>query len=154
MNETNDNVKPYKASGNLNTMLSNPDSNINNAMNVNIQNTNEPVNTQNNNTNQNVVSQAPSPSVNTPSVQEEPVNNEQNNEVKKEPIVSPQNVANVSTANNVNRTFVNNEPQKQKKTVKVTYSPELKIAIFIVVLLLVFLMFIPVIENFVRSILH
>ena len=37
-NNGNDNVGPYKATGNLNTVISNPSANINNTMEVNIQN--------------------------------------------------------------------------------------------------------------------
>ena len=149
MNESqdNNNVAPYKASGNLNTMLSNPSANINNTMNVNIQNVNEPVNNQNNNSSQNVSVQ--NSNVNTVNTSN---NTNVNNNANSAPTPNNQNVVNPTT-NNVNRTFVNEEPKKQKKTVKITYSPELKIAIFIVVLLLVFLMFIPVIENFIGSLL-
>ena len=151
MNDTNNNnnVTPYKASGNLNTMLNNPSANINNTMNVNIQNVNEPISNSTNNTGQNVV-----PPITNVSNSSTISNTQISNKEKTEPVVDNQGMVNVSTTNNVNRTFVNDEPKKQKKTVKITYSQELKIAVLIVVLLLVFLMFIPVIENFFRSFLH
>ena len=134
MNENNqENINQYKASGNLNTIISNPNANINDTMNVNIQNI--PMNN---------------------NMQSTIDNNKTNNLAENNQINNPQiNVSGEQTqqTENVTKNYVsNNGNQNKKKTVILNVGPELKTALLIIIILLVFILILPIINDIVRDI--
>ena len=118
-NNNVDNTQTYKAMGNLNTAISNPSANINNTMSVNIASSGEAV----------------TPKENIPA------------ENKK--VVAPTTEENVTPTNNteVNRTFVTDNKPK-KRTISLNLGKEFKIALFIIVVLLIFIFLLPLLPNF------
>lgn len=137
-NDPSNNVGSYRAaSGNLNTVISNPSVNINDTMNMNIQNMNS------NNTNQ----------VNLNTISNNNVSNMVNNNTNNNSNIqnTNSNINNnnnyVATSSNVNRTYVSSENKPKKKTVSIKMGPEFKIAFLIVVILLVFIFLLPMISD-------
>ena len=135
------NVTPYRASGNLNTMIANPSINVNDTMNVNIQNMATNSGTMSNNQSYGVSN---SPLYNNPgqvitdnkSVENNFVNNVNNNQM-----------VNNQSSSYVNKTYVTNENRPKKKTIKFNLGPEFRIALLIVVVLLVFVFLLPLISK-------
>lgn len=118
-NENNvDNTQPYRAMGNMNTVISNPSANINNTMSVNIASAGEPA----------------SPSVQETPIQESPVQ-------PSAPVETPAPQEEVETGE-VNKTFVS-DAQPKKRTISLNLGKEFKIALFIVVILLIFVFLLP-----------
>ncbi len=115
-----DKVTPYRASGNLNTVINNPAANINDTMNVNIQTT--------------MTKQDVSPSYNekTSPTLNTTINN--TSEVK----------------STVTRTYVTNDNRPKKKRVSLNLGPEFKIALLIIVILLIFIFIMPMITDLVK----
>lgn len=140
-NNEQNNVGPYRASPtNLNTSIGNPTININNAMNMNIQN-NQPE--PQNNIPPVVPNQSP--------VMPNPSQVVQNPQPQVVPTPSPQQAEVPQTSSSVTRTYIsNNETKPQKKTVKLSFGPELKIAFLIVVILLIFIFLLPMISDYLH----
>lgn len=154
-NTNNDNIQRYQASStNLNTIISNPSVNINDTMNMNIQNMTSNNNTQSTIVNTNVT--APNIPVNT---REEPtnkyINTNINQNITPNPSISTsQNITpnnNMTTISpNINRTYVTNEVKPQKKTPSIKMGSEFKTALLIVVILLIFILFLPMISDLIH----
>lgn len=140
-NEDNTPITPYRATGNLNTVISNPSANINDTMNINIQNISTPTNQampeMKNEVNQNAYSN---------------VSLESNiNENNTSNFTNPTNVSNPSQSNvesNIpNKKYVSLDNKPKKKTVSIKIGSELKIVLLIVVILLVFIFLFPIISD-------
>ena len=164
-NYNNGSITPYKASGNLNTAIGNPTVNINDTMDVNIQsmatntvstsyinnnqspvnNTSIPVNNNlNSNNNINTLTNS-----NINSIQ----NNETNNNVTTNSIHNVSNISNQyiqdeQRNNNINKTYVSIDNKPKKKNISLSLGPEFKIGLLIIVILLVFVLFLPMISEF------
>ena len=140
-NQDSPNSGSYRASqGNLNTVISNPSVNINDTMNMNIQNmsSNQGIN---NTANGNVNSMI-NPSVTAPNI---PVNS------GPEPTNKYINTSNMSNvAPSINRTYVTNEVKPKKKTASIKMGSEFKTALLIVVILLIFILFLPIISDLIH----
>lgn len=166
-NSNNNNVQRYQASStNLNTVISNPTVNINDTMNMNIQNmsSNQGIN---NTTNGNVNSMI-NPSVTAPNIPvnsgPEPtnkyintnINNNNNNTVNSNININNNNVNTINTSNmsnvapSINRTYVTNEVKPKKKTASIKMGSEFKTALLIVVILLIFILFLPIISDLIH----
>lgn len=125
-----DNVTPYKATGNLNTAISNPTVHINDAMNMNIKSVNT---VQNNNA-----------GVSTPD--NIPVTNNYNtmnlNNASNMPNVNNNVIAETNNQNvnniNVKKTYVTTDNKSKKKKLNLNLTKEFKIALLIIVILFVF----------------
>ena len=164
-NSNNNNVQRYQASStNLNTVISNPTVNINDTMNMNIQNmsSNQGIN---NTANGNVNSMI-NPSVTAPNI---PVNSgpgptnkyintniNNNNTVNSNININNNNVNTINTSNmsnvapSINRTYVTNEVKPKKKTASIKMGSEFKTALLIVVILLIFILFLPIISDLIH----
>lgn len=159
-NSNNNNVQRYQASStNLNTVISNPTVNINDTMNMNIQNmsSNQGIN---NTTNGNVNSMI-NPSVTAPNIPvnsgPEPTNKYINTNINNNNTVNSNiNNNNVNTSNmsnvapSINRTYVTNEVKPKKKTASIKMGSEFKTALLIVVILLIFILFLPIISDLIH----
>lgn len=167
-NSNNNNVQRYQASStNLNTVISNPTVNINDTMNMNIQNmsSNQGIN---NTANGNVNSMI-NPSVTAPNIPvnsgPEPTNkyintninnNNNNNTVNSNININNNNVNTINTSNmsnvapSINRTYVTNEVKPKKKTASIKMGSEFKTALLIVVILLIFILFLPIISDLIH----
>ena len=165
-NSNNNNVQKYQASStNLNTVISNPTVNINDTMNMNIQNmsSNQGIN---NTANGNVNSMI-NPSVTAPNIPvnsgPEPTNkyintniNNNNNNTVNSNINNNNNVNTINTSNmsnvapSINRTYVTNEVKPKKKTASIKMGSEFKTALLIVVILLIFILFLPIISDLIH----
>ena len=164
-NSNNNNVQRYQASStNLNTVISNPTVNINDTMNMNIQNmsSNQGIN---NTANGNVNSMI-NPSVTAPNIPvnsgPEPTNKyintniNNNNTVNSNININNNNVNTINTSNmsnvapSINRTYVTNEVKPKKKTASVKMGSEFKTALLIVVILLIFILFLPIISDLIH----
>lgn len=158
-NYNNGNVTPYKASGNLNAAIGNPQVNINDTMNVNIQNMATNVATtssvQNNNPNftpNNVIPAAnnnvvpnnniPNNNVVTHNIQNGTGNNNQYTQN-----IQPAQMSNPNTSY-VNKTYVSADNKPKKKNISLSLGPEFKIGLLIIVILLVFVFLLPMISDF------
>ena len=131
----NQDVGPYKATGNLNTIISNPSANINNAMNVNIQNIPAEIQAQ------------PLPVEQPAQAPIEPLqNNISNEQLQNQNVAQEQN-----TESTVTKTYISNENKPKKKTVTISMGPEFKMALLIIVLLLIFILFLPLVPNLFRG---
>ena len=155
----NGNIKPYKATHNLNTAIGNPSVNINDAMNVNIQNM--ATNTVSNSGVQNSV---PLNSLGNPSVTTSGVssNNNLNSAINTTNVVPniPNNYVNNSTmvqsVNNQNnsyvkKTYVTTDNQAKKKKLALNLGSEFKIALLIMVILMVFVFLLPILSDMIRG---
>mgnify|MGYP004528723987 CR=1 FL=1 len=164
-NSNNNNVQRYQASStNLNTVISNPTVNINDTMNMNIQNmsSNQGIN---NTANGNVNSMI-NPSVTAPNIPvnsgPEPTNKyintniNNNNTVNSNININNNNVNTINTSNmsnvapSINRTYVTNEVKPKKKTASIKMGSEFKTALLIVVILLIFILFLPIISDLIH----
>lgn len=162
-NETknSENITPYRASGNLNTAISNPKVNINDTMNVNIQSmaTNEvPLNGSNvgsTSINNSAISSIPNiPNQNLPSNMPSANNINNNTSVN----INTQS-GNYNSSNNINtvgnsnvkRTYVTNDNKPRKKKISLNIGSEFKIALLIVVILLVFIFILPMITDLFKA---
>ncbi len=150
-NNNNSNVTPYRASGNLNTVIGNPSVNINNMMDVNIQiastNSKPSKSDATDVVNSNGVQiptnayQAPKSHIVTSNVETEQaqvVNN----------AITRQN--NIPQGNNqyVQRTYVGNNGTPKKKKIQFNIGSEFKMVILIIVILLVFILLLPIFTGF------
>ena len=172
MNENNNydsgNVRPYKASGNLNTAIGNPSVNINDTMNMNIKSMNTSSVTSSNNQNyngimpnqnnvnyngimpnQNNVNYSTSGIIDTQTTSNAqsiyPNQTNQNNYA-----ASVENKPN-NQSNYANRTYVTPDNKSKKKAIKLDLGPEFKIALLIMVVLLVFIFLLPMIHDFISG---
>ena len=172
-NSNNNNVQRYQASStNLNTVISNPTVNINDTMNMNIQNmsSNQGIN---NTANGNVNSMI-NPSVTAPNIPvnsgPEPTNkyintninnntvnsNINNNNTVNSNININNNVNTINTSNmsnvapSINRTYGTNEVKPKKKNTSIKMGSEFKTALLIVVILLIFILFLPIISDLIH----
>ncbi len=162
-NSNNNNVQRYQASStNLNTVISNPTVNINDTMNMNIQNmsSNQGIN---NTANGNVNSMI-NPSVTAPNIPvnsgPEPTNKYINTNINNNNTVNSNinnnNVNTINTSNmsnvapSINRTYVTNEVKPKKKTTSIKMGSEFKTALLIVVILLIFILFLPIISDLIH----
>ena len=164
-NSNNNNVQRYQASStNLNTVISNPTVNINDTMNMNIQNmsSNQGIN---NTANGNVNSMI-NPSVTAPNIPvnsgPEPTNKyintniNNNNTVNSNININNNDVNTINTSNmsnvapSINRTYVTNEVKPKKKTASIKMGSEFKTALLIVVILLIFILFLPIISDLIH----
>lgn len=162
-NSNNNNVQRYQASStNLNTVISNPTVNINDTMNMNIQNmsSNQGIN---NTANGNVNSMI-NPSVTAPNIPVnsglEPTNKYINTNINNNNTVNSNinnnNVNTINTSNmsnvapSINRTYVTNEVKPKKKTTSIKMGSEFKTALLIVVILLIFILFLPIISDLIH----
>ena len=164
-NSNNNNVQRYQASStNLITVISNPTVNINDTMNMNIQNmsSNQGIN---NTANGNVNSMI-NPSVTAPNIHvnsgPEPTNKyintniNNNNTVNSNININNNNVNTINTSNmsnvapSINRTYVTNEVKPKKKTASIKMGSEFKTALLIVVILLIFILFLPIISDLIH----
>lgn len=140
--ENNNNVTPYRASGNLNTSIGIPQMNVNDPMNMNIQSVNTIPTLNNNNNNNNTFSNPNNINIQNNSIngsvpysninQNNNINSSMNNEV-------------VNNDSPVKRTFISNNTKKKKASINL--GPEFKIALLIIVVLLVFIFLLPVITS-------
>ena len=153
-NSNNNNVQRYQASStNLNTVISNPTVNINDTMNMNIQNMSSDQGI-NNTANGNVNSMI-NPSVTAPNI---PVNSGPeltnkyiNTNINNNNTVNTINTSNMSNvAPSINRTYVTNEVKPKKKTASIKMGSEFKTALLIVVILLIFILFLPIISDLIH----
>ncbi len=143
--ENNNNVTPYRASGNLNTSIGIPQMNVNDPMNMNIQSVNTNL-AQNNNVNNTFNSQ------NNMDIQNNSINgsvpysniNQNNTNTNTNTNTSLNNEV-VNNDSPVKRTFVSNNTKKKKASINL--GPEFKIALLIIVVLLVFIFLLPVITS-------
>jgi len=146
MNENNDynstNVRPYKATGNLNTAIGNPSININDAMNVNIQNAS--TNTQELNIDQNYNN---APQINNQELSV-PENNIVNNTIN-----NVNTNTNQTTQNNsyVKKTYVSADNKPKKKKISLNMGPEFKIGLLIIVILLAFVFLLPLLSKLIMG---
>lgn len=153
-NSSNGGIRPYKASGNLNTVIGNPSVNINDTMNVNIQSmsTNNFNNTNNNFQNmQDDVNTSFVQNINQKIVNNTPVNDTNNNNNTEVNNIS-NNVSTTKPNNSyVTKTYVglNSKPPKKNNNLKI--GPELKIALLIIVILMVFIFLLPKISEIFRG---
>lgn len=153
-NSNNNNVQRYQASStNLNTVISNPTVNINDTMNMNIQNmsSNQGIN---NTANGNVNSMI-NPSVTAPNIPvnsgSEPTNKYINTNINNNNNVNTINTSNMSNvAPSINRTYVTNEVKPKKKNTSIKMGSEFKTALLIVVILLIFILFLPIISDLIH----
>ena len=154
-NSNNNNVQRYQASStNLNTVISNPTVNINDTMNMNIQNmsSNQGIN---NTANGNVNSMI-NPSVTAPNIPvnsgPEPTNKYINTNINTNTIsqnnINTSNMSNVAPS--INRTYVTNEVKPKKKNTSIKMGSEFKTALLIVVILLIFILFLPIISDLIH----
>lgn len=164
-NSNNNNVQRYQASStNLNTVISNPTVNINDTMNMNIQNmsSNQGINnTTNGNVNSMInpsvtapnipVNSGPEPTnkyINTNINNNNTVNSNINNNVNTINTINTSNMSNVAPS--INRTYVTNEVKPKKKTASIKMGSEFKTALLIVVILLIFILFLPIISDLIH----
>ena len=162
----NSNNNTYRATTNLNTAIENPQVNINSAMGVNIQNVSE------NNSNVNDIANYQNNSFSSNNYVDNNVvdstvtnfinaNNSANNVTV--PTSSDNSSYNVvsNNSNNQSNEIANNgdvatnyEPtieSKKRKGIKIAISKELKMMIFVIMILVVFIMIIPSIYDFFRN---
>lgn len=128
-NKELDNVTPYKATGNLNTAISNPSVNINNTMDVNIKSVNT---IQNNvpNTNNNI---------SVPNNQNT-INLNQNN-------INTIPLENNINKSNIKKTYVTTDNKPKKKKLNLNLTKEFKIALLIIVILFVFVLILDLLPS-------
>lgn len=150
------NIKPYKATGNLNTAIGNPSVNINDTMNVNIQNM--ATNTVNTATSSpNIQNEISLNSIGTPINNGVTINNNTNlNNISTNNVVP--NIPNTSipgqqinNQNNsfVTKTYVTADNRPKKKNITLNFGSEFKIAILIIVILLVFVFLLPMLSDMI-----
>ena len=127
---TGDNVStsPYRAMGNMNTVISNPSVNINNTMDVNIAS----AGTNND-------------SLNTSS---EVDNNLVNDTTNTPPTIQTNAYIPGSDEGSVKRTYVSNDNKPKKRTISLNLGKEFKIALLIIVVLLIFIFLLPLLPQF------
>ena len=141
-NNSNDNVGPYKATGNLNTVISNPSANINNTMEVNIQNAKP--NLQDSALDSGEINQSPAIDL----IQNQNNNVQNINQSTLENINSIQYNDNFTDkSSTVTKTYVTSDNKPKKKTISLNIGPEFKIAILIIVILLLFIFLLPMLPN-------
>ena len=163
-------ITPYKATGNLNAVIGNPQVNINDTMNINIQSmTTNSVPIQNlNSTNIVEEPKIPNRNVNVQS-NNQSTNNIQSNtqsfnsgnfnatisQINHVEAVNreQQKINSTTTSNNQNdsgvqRTYVTMDNKPKKKKLSLSLGPEFKIGLLIIVILLVFVFFLPIISDF------
>lgn len=137
------NTTPYRASGNLNTVIGNPSVNINDTMNVNIQSIATDVPNSNN-------IQTSNPQVvNNSFTNSNFVSNDINNSLNNNKVDS--GTQNSVTNNNANRTYVTTDNRPKKKNISLNFGPEFKIVLLIIVVLLVFVFLLPMISDMFRG---
>lgn len=137
-NRDNIPVTPYRAAGNLNTVISNPSANINDTMNINIQNVSTPNNSQ-------VVQQAP---VGNPPINNQYMTNANNQNIQNiNQSINPTTINNSSQNNIQSKKYVSLDNKPKKKTVSIKIGSEFKIVLLIVVILLVFIFLFPTITD-------
>ena len=157
-NNYNDERVPYRATTNLNTAIGNPSVNINDAMNVNIKTMSTPSSYQSLVQNSGVIPNTPLTTSNTQSVEtqnqvyqtqttgvannnaQQNINNYPNNNITNQ---------NMQDSNSVKKTYVNMDNKPKKKTITFNVGPEFKIAIFIIVILLIFVFLLPIINEII-----
>lgn len=145
MNENNNyndgNIRPYKASGNLNTVIGNPNVNINDTMNINIQNaaTNIPSNNMAANNNNIQVGNS-----NTN------INTMVNNNYSSMPNYNTGNNANKND-NSKKKSNVSIDNKHKKKTMSFNLGSEFKIALLITVVLLAFIFLLPMLSELISG---
>lgn len=124
-------VTPYRATGNLNTSIGIPMMNVNDPMNMNIEsiNTNSIPQINNQNIEQNNI-QSDNKQIENNDVSKTPNINKDNNKV--EPVIK--------------KTYISNSDKKKKK-VTISLGSEFKIAFLIIVILLAFVLLLPVIST-------
>jgi len=168
MNENNDynrgNVRPYKATANLNTAIANPSINVNDTMDVNIQNYKE------NNPNINNVQSYNNSEINNSHLYEsnvkinETANNIPTNQLNTNTVFNTNNVNTIQNSNARNEAVTNtsndfvkktyvtkdNKPKK-KKTVSLNMGPEFKIGLLIIVILLAFVFVLPILNDLIMG---
>lgn len=160
-NYNNGNVSPYKASGNLNTIIGNPAVNINSAMDVNIQNvaTNK-VNVNNSNDLSTASKNMRSSGVNLLGVQNNssvvtntPINNTNINHNSDTKVTNIDNTSNNAYSNNnyVTKTYVEKNDKPKKKNIQLKLGAEFKMALLIVVILMIFIFLLPKISEIFRG---
>ncbi|MGN1342129.1 MAG: hypothetical protein ACI4VL_02740 [Bacilli bacterium] len=141
-NNGNDNVGPYKATGNLNTVISNPSANINNTMEVNIQNAKP--NLQDSALDSGAINQSSAVDL----IQNQNNNVQNINQSTLENINSIQYNDNFTDkSSTVAKTYVTSDNKPKKKTISLNIGPEFKIAILIIVILLLFIFLLPMLPN-------
>ena len=121
-------ASPYRAMGNMNTVISNPSVNINNTMDVNIAS----AGTSDNNLNK-------STEVN---------NNIVNDTTNTPPTVQTNAYIPTSDEGSVKRTYVSNDNKPKKRTISLNLGKEFKIALLIIVVLLIFIFLLPLLPEF------
>lgn len=134
---SNNNVSssgPYKASGNLNTVISNPSANINDTMGVNIQNASSSIQNTNQNINAMPSNQVVNQNINPQALNQMNTSSRQNVNVN-----SPETAKTTS----VTKTYVTSDNKPKKRTISLNIGPEFKIAILIIVILLIFIFLLP-----------
>lgn len=134
-NENRDNtpVTPYRAMGNLNTVISNPSANINDTMNINIQNVSTPTNQDMSSHKQEVNSNIYNTKSSNPNINKNDTNKFTNNDVVQN--------------NAINKKYVSLDNKPKKKTISIKIGSEFKIVLLIVVILLVFIFLFPLISD-------
>ena len=131
-NNQDNNYTPYRASGNLNTTIGNPNIDVNDAMNINIQNVaTNPIQPNDINTAEAISNSAPvNPNITNNSIGEDTSNNNNANSVS------------------IKKTYVSNDDRPQKKKIAINLGTEFKIALIIIVVLLAFILLLPMITSF------
>ena len=158
MNENNqyntDNVRPYKASGNLNTVIGNPSININDTMNVNIQN----MATNHISVNNDISAEIDNNILNNSNQQKTIVTNMtiNDNNIDTKVLSNSMNNDAIQRANNqdsqyVNKTYVTTNNKPKKKNIQLNLGSEFKIAFLIMVILMIFIFLLPKISEFFRG---
>lgn len=157
MNENNNfnsgNIRPYKASGNLNTVIGNPSVNINDTMNVNIQSmtTNDVTVNNNNNINASMVQNTQNNINNNQNIGTNvPIDNSNTN-ININTVSSSNMQTNNQTSGYVNKTYVSVNNKAKKKNIQLKLGSEFKIALLIVVILLIFILLLPKINELFRG---
>ena len=117
------NNQPYKAMGNLNTVISNPSANINNTMAVNIASSGDSVIS---NPQEDIIESKPAVNEEAPTVQEN---------VNPVPGETP-------------KTTFTSDNKPKKRTISLNLGKEFKIALLIIVILLIFIFLLPLLPNF------
>lgn len=146
-----DNIRPYKASGNLNTVIANPSVNINDTMNINIQNmaTNQnSIPNYSTNVVDNNLYNSPQTNANNIPFSSNYINNNTNNIVNNG-VDNTNQVVNSQNNSYEKKTYVTTD-NRPKKKIQLNLGPEFRIALLIVVILLVFIFLLPMISDLFR----
>lgn len=138
------NVQPYQATKNINTVVSNNEVNVNNTLSSNFQGNGQNIVMPEFNNTINNMSQNVNPQVS-------PVNNNLNQQVVNQNLNQPQNSNDQVLYDTTNS--INNRPlEKKKKKATMQINSELKFAIILALVLLIAMMFIPTIFDFIDDI--